>query len=160
MALIGLGLLFKIGAVPFQGWKPDVYQGAPTPITALMASCTMVSAFGALLRVFYVAFGGLTWDWRPVMWAIAILTMVVGAVIAITQTDVKRLLAYSSIAHAGYILVGVIAATTLGLSSRLFYLVIYGFSTVGAFALITLVRDPAARPATCPAGQAWAGGPR
>ncbi len=69
MALIGLGLLFKIGAVPFQGWKPDVYQGAPTPITALMASCTLVSAFGALLRVFYVAFGGLTWDWRPVMWA-------------------------------------------------------------------------------------------
>ncbi len=143
MALIGLGLLFKIGAVPFQGWKPDVYQGAPTPITALMASCTLVSAFGALLRVFYVAFGGLTWDWRPVMWAIAILTMVVGAVIAVTQTDVKRLLAYSSITHAGYILVGVIAATTLGLSSSLFYLVIYGFSTVGAFALITLVRDPA-----------------
>jgi NADH-quinone oxidoreductase subunit N len=142
MALIGLGLLFKIGAVPFQGWKPDVYQGAPTPITALMASCTLVSAFGALLRVFYVAFGGLTWDWRPVMWAVAILTMVVGAVIAITQTDVKRLLAYSSITHAGYVLVGVIAATTLGLSSSLFYLVTYGFSTVGAFALITLVRDP------------------
>jgi NADH-quinone oxidoreductase subunit N len=142
MALLGLGLLFKIGAVPFQGWKPDVYQGAPTPITALMASCTLVSAFGALLRVFYVAFGGMTWDWRPVMWAIAILTMVVGAVIAITQTDVKRLLAYSSITHAGYILVGVIAATTLGLSSSLFYLVTYGFSTVGAFALITLVRDP------------------
>lgn len=142
MALIGLGLLFKIGAVPFQGWKPDVYQGAPTPITALMASCTLVSAFGALLRVFYVAFGGLTWDWRPVMWAVAILTMVVGAVIAITQTDVKRLLAYSSITHAGYVLVGVIAATTLGLSSSLFYLVTYGFSTIGAFALITLVRDP------------------
>ena len=142
MALVGLGLLFKIGAVPFQGWKPDVYQGAPTPITALMASCTLVSAFGALLRIFYVAFGGMTWDWRPVMWAIAILTMVVGAVIAITQTDVKRLLAYSSITHAGYILVGVIAATTLGLSSSLFYLVTYGFSTIGAFALITLVRDP------------------
>jgi proton-translocating NADH-quinone oxidoreductase chain N len=142
MALLGLGLLFKIGAVPFQGWKPDVYQGAPTPITALMASCTLVSAFGALLRVFYVAFGGLTWDWRPVMWTVAILTMIVGAVIAITQTDVKRLLAYSSITHAGYVLVGVIAATTLGLSSSLFYLVTYGFSTVGAFALITLVRDP------------------
>jgi NADH-quinone oxidoreductase subunit N len=142
MALLGLGLLFKIGAVPFQGWKPDVYQGAPTPITALMASCTLVSAFGALLRVFYVAFGGLTWDWRPVLWTVAILTMVAGAVIAVTQTDVKRLLAYSSITHAGYILVGVIAATTLGLSSSLFYLVTYGFSTIGAFALITLVRDP------------------
>src|ERR1700684_1849524 len=142
MALIGLGLLFKIGAVPFQGWKPDVYQGAPTPITALMASCTLVSAFGALLRVFYVAFGGLTWDWRPVMWGIAIATMVVGAVLGVTPTDGERLLDYSSITHAGYILVGVIAATTLGLSSSLFYLVTYGFSTVGAFALITLVRDP------------------
>ncbi len=142
MALLGLGLLFKIGAVPFQGWKPDVYQGAPTPITALMASCTVVSAFGALLRVFYVAFGHLTWDWRPVMWAVAILTMVVGAIIAITQTDVKRLLAYSSIAHAGFILTGVIAATSLGLSSSLFYLAAYGFTTIGAFALITLVRDP------------------
>ena len=142
VALLGLGLLFKIGAVPFQGWKPDVYQGAPTPITALMASCTVVSAFGALLRVFYVAFGSLTWDWRPVMWGVAILTMVVGAIVAITQTDMKRLLAYSSIAHAGYILVGVIAATEIGLSSSLFYLATYGFTTIGAFALITLVRDP------------------
>ncbi len=142
MALLGVGLLFKIGAVPFQSWKPDVYQGAPTPITALMASCVVVSAFGALLRVFYVAFGNLTWDWRPAMWGVAILTMVVGAVIAITQTDVKRLLAYSSITHAGYILTAVIAASALGLSSSLFYLVTYGFSTVGAFALITLVRDP------------------
>ncbi len=142
MALLGVGLLFKIGAVPFQEWKPDVYQGAPTPITALMASCVVVSAFGALLRVFYVAFGNLTWDWRPAMWAVAVLTMLVGAIIAITQTDVKRMLAYSSIAHAGYILTAVIAASALGLSSSLFYLVTYGFSTVGAFALITLVRDP------------------
>ena len=110
MALLGVGLLFKIGAVPFQSWKPDVYQGAPTPVTALMASCTLVSAFGALLRVFYVAFGQLTWDWRPAMWGVAILTMVVGAIIAITQTDVKRLLAYSSIAHGGFVLTGVIAA--------------------------------------------------
>ena len=142
LALTGLGLLFKIGAVPFQSWKPDVYQGAPTPVTALMASCTVVSAFGALLRVFYVAFGNLTWDWRPAMWAISILTMVVGAIIAITQTDVKRLLAYSSIAHAGFILTAVVAASTLGLSSSLFYLAVYGFTTVGAFAVITLVRDP------------------
>jgi proton-translocating NADH-quinone oxidoreductase chain N len=141
IALLGLGLLFKIGAVPFQAWKPDVYQGAPTPVTALMASCTVVSAFGALLRVFYVAFGHLTWDWRPVMWVVAILTMVVGAVIAITQTDVKRLLAYSSIAHAGFILTGVIAASTLGLSSSMFYLAVYGLTTIGAFAVVTLVRD-------------------
>jgi NADH-quinone oxidoreductase subunit N len=141
IALTGLGLLFKIGAVPFHAWKPDVYQGAPTPITALMASCTVVSAFGALLRVFYVAFGTLSWDWRPAMWTIAILTMVIGAVIAITQTDVKRLLAYSSIAHAGFILTAVVSSSVDGLSSSLFYLSTYGLTTVGAFAVITLVRD-------------------
>ncbi len=142
IALTGVGLLFKIGAVPFQSWKPDVYQGAPTPVTALMASCTVVSAFGALLRVFYVAFGTLTWDWRPAMWVVAILTMVVGAIIAITQRDVKRLLAYSSIAHAGFILTAVIAASAAGLSGSLFYLATYGITTIGAFAVITLVRDP------------------
>jgi NADH-quinone oxidoreductase subunit N len=141
IALLGLGLFFKIGAVPFHSWKPDVYQGAPTPITALMASCTVVAAFGAVLRVFYVAFGTLTWNWRPVLWGIAILTMVVGAIIAVTQTDVKRLLAYSSIAHAGFILTGVIAASTAGLSASLFYLAVYGFTTIGAFAVVTLVRD-------------------
>ncbi len=154
LALVGLGLLFKIGAVPFANWKPDVYQGAPTPVTALMASCTLVSAFGALLRVFYVAFGQLTWDWRPVMWVVAILTMVAGAVIAITQTDVKRLLAYSSIAHAGFILTAVIAATAAGLSGSLFYLAAYGFTTIGAFAVVTLVRDPAGEAAHL---SRWAG---
>src|ERR1700726_3632957 len=92
IALLGLGLLFKIGAVPFHSWKPDVYQGAPTPVTALMAACTLVAAFGALLRVFYVAFGQLTWTWRPALWGVAILTMLVGSVVGITQTDVKRLL--------------------------------------------------------------------
>jgi proton-translocating NADH-quinone oxidoreductase chain N len=143
IALLGIGLLFKIGAVPFQSWKPDVYQGAPTPVTALMASCTVVSAFGALMRVFYVAFGQLSWDWRPALWVVAILTMLAGAIIAITQTDVKRLLAYSSIAHGGFLLTGVVAASLAGLSSTLFYLAVYGFTTVGAFAVITLVRDPA-----------------
>ena len=142
IALLGVGLLFKIGAVPFQAWKPDVYQGAPTPVTALMASCTLVAAFGALLRVFYVAFGNLTWDWRPMMWGVAILTMLGGSIVAITQTDVKRLLAYSSIAQAGYILTGVIAANTAGLSSSLFYLAAYGFATIGAFAVVTLIRNP------------------
>src|SRR6478609_5276645 len=143
IGLLGIGLLFKIGAAPFQSWKPDVYQGAPTPVTALMASCTVVAAFGALLRVFYVAFGQLSWNWRPAMWVVAILTMLVGAIIAITQTDVKRLLAYSSIAHGGFVLTGVVAATVAGLSSSLFYLAVYGFTTVGAFAVVTLVRDPA-----------------
>jgi NADH:ubiquinone oxidoreductase subunit 2 (subunit N) len=107
-----------------------------------MASCVVVSAFGAILRVFYVAFGSLNWDWRPALWAVAILTMVIGAVIAITQTDVKRLLAYSSIAHAGFILTAVIAVSAAGLSGALFYLASYGLTTVGAFAVITLVRDP------------------
>jgi len=141
IALLGIGLLFKIGAVPFQAWKPDVYQGSPTPVTALMASCTLVAAFGALLRVFYVAFGQLTWDWRPAMWAVSIATMLLGSIIAITQTDVKRLLAYSSIAQAGYVLTGVIAANSRGLSSSLFYLAAYGFTIIGAFAIVTLVRD-------------------
>jgi proton-translocating NADH-quinone oxidoreductase chain N len=141
IALTGLGLLFKVGAFPFHGWKPDVYQGAPTPITALMASCVVVSGFGALLRVFYVAFGQLGWDWRPALWIIAIGTMVWGAIIAITQTDVKRLLAYSSIAHAGFVLTAVIATSTSGLSGSLFYLLSYGLTTVGAFAVITMVRD-------------------
>jgi NADH-quinone oxidoreductase subunit N len=141
IALLGLGLLFKIGAVPFHSWKPDVYQGAPTPVTALMASCTLVAAFGALLRVFYVAFGQLTWNWRPVMIVVSMLTMLVGSVVAITQTDVKRLLAYSSIAQAGYVLTGVVAASAAGLSSSLFYLAAYGFAVIGAFAVVTLVRD-------------------
>jgi proton-translocating NADH-quinone oxidoreductase chain N len=141
IALLGVGLLFKIGAAPFQSWKPDVYQGAPTPVTALMASCTLVAAFGALFRVFYVAFGQLSWDWRPAMSAVAILTMAVGSIVAITQTDVKRLLAYSSIAQAGYVLTGVVAVSSAGLSSSLFYLAAYGIAVIGAFAIVTLVRD-------------------
>jgi NADH-quinone oxidoreductase subunit N len=141
IALLAVGLLFKVGAVPFQSWTPDVYQGAPTPVTGFMAAATKVAAFGALLRVFYVALGGVRWDWRPVMWGVAILTMVVGAVIAVTQTDVKRMLAYSSVAHAGFILTGVIATSQAGLSATLFYLAAYGFTTVGAFAVVTLVRD-------------------
>jgi NADH-quinone oxidoreductase subunit N len=148
-ALVSVGLLFKVGAAPFHSWTPDVYQGAPTPVTGFMAACTKVAAFGALLRVFYVALGGFVWEWRPLMWGVAILTMVVGSVIAITQNDVKRMLAYSSIAHAGFILTGLVATDTiqpgtgevLGVSSVLFYLVAYGFSTIGAFAVVTLVRD-------------------
>jgi NADH-quinone oxidoreductase subunit N len=149
-ALLAVGLLFKIGAAPFHAWTPDVYQGAPTPITGFMAACTKVAAFGALLRFFYVGVGGLVWEWEPLLWAVAILTMVVGSVVALTQTDVKRMLAYSSIAHAGFVLTGVVATDTvrpdgevLGISSVLFYLVVYGFATIGAFAVVTLVRDAA-----------------
>lgn len=143
MALLAVGLLFKIGAAPFHAWTPDVYQGSPTPVTAFMAACTKVAGFGALLRVFYVAFGTSRWDWRPFFWVIAILTMVVGAVLAITQSDVKRMLAYSSIAHAGFILVGVTAANRAGLAGSMFYLLTYGLTTVGAFAIVGLVRDGA-----------------
>ncbi|MEV0368609.1 NADH-quinone oxidoreductase subunit NuoN [Streptomyces sp. NPDC050636] len=140
-ALVLMGLLFKVGAVPFHMWTPDVYQGAPTPVTGFMAAATKVAAFGALLRVLYVVLPGMSWDWRPVMWGVAIITMLGGAIVAITQTDIKRLLAYSSIAHAGFILAGVIATSEDGISSVLFYLAAYSFVTLGAFAIVTLVRD-------------------
>jgi NADH-quinone oxidoreductase subunit N len=141
VALLSVGLLFKVGAVPFHSWIPDVYQGAPTPITGFMAAATKIAAFGAMLRIFYVALPGIQGQWRPVLWAIAILTMAVGTISAVTQSDVKRMLAYSSIAHAGFILTGVIAANPAGLSSTMFYLIAYGFSTLGAFAVVALVRN-------------------
>ncbi len=141
IAMLGIGLLFKVGAVPFQAWTPDVYQGSPTPVTALMAACTKVAAFGALLRIFYVGFGQASWDWRPMMWAVAILTMVGGALFAVTQTDVKRMLAYSSVAHTGFLLVGIVAVNRSGLTGTLFYLLTYGFTTMAAFAVVSLVRD-------------------
>ena len=139
--LVAVGLLFKVGAVPFHAWTPDVYQGAPTPVTGFMAACTKVAAFGALMRVMYVALAGARWDWMPALWGVAILTMVVGSVIAIVQTDVKRMLAYSSIAHAGFLLTGLLAMDISGVTGVLFYLFAYGFTTIGAFALVTLVRD-------------------
>lgn len=141
VALLSVGLLFKVGAVPFHSWIPDVYQGAPTPITGFMAAATKVAAFGALLRVVYVALPPLHDQWRPVLWAISILTMAVGTITAVNQTDVKRMLAYSSVAHVGFILTGVIADNHAGLSSTLFYLLAYSFSTVGAFAIVGLIRD-------------------
>jgi NADH-quinone oxidoreductase subunit N len=140
-AMLAIGLLFKAAAVPFHVWTPDVYQGAPTPVTALMAACTKVAAFGGLLRVLYVAFEKAQWEFQPVLGAIAALTMIVGAILAVTQTDIKRLLAYSSIANAGYLLVGVLAVSKDGLSSSLFYLVAYGFTVIAAFGVVTLVRD-------------------
>ena len=136
IALLAVGLLFKVGAAPFHTWTPDVYQGAPTPVTGFMAACTKVAAFGALLRVVYVALPDVRWDWSPALWGVAILTMVVGSVIAIVQTDVKRMLAYSSIAHAGFLLTGLLAMDKTGVSGVLFYLFAYGFTTVGAFALV------------------------
>ncbi len=149
IAMMAVGLLFKIGAAPFHTWTPDVYQGAPTPVTAFMAAGTKAAAMLALLRVFYVAFGGSQWDWRPTIVAIAIITMFLGAVVSISQTDVKRMLAYSSIAHAGFLLVGFVGVyagvegsdRVTSLSSILFYLTVYGLASIGAFAVVTLVRD-------------------
>ena len=143
IALISVGLLFKVGAFPFHAWSPDVYQGAPTAITAFMAAATKVAAFGAILRIFYVAFANAEWQWRPAMVVIAIATMVFGSLVAIAQRDVKRMLAYSSIAHAGFLLSGVIALSKSGLESTIFYLLAYGVATVGGFAIVTLVRDSA-----------------
>ncbi len=139
--LLVVGLLFKAGIAPFHSWTPDVYQGAPTPVTAFMSACTKVAAFGALLRVLYVGFYGAQWNWRPVIWAVAIASMVVGAIFGLTQTDVKRILAYSAIAHAGFILVGTVALSRDGLSSTMFYLLAYGFTSIAGFGLLTLVRD-------------------
>ena len=141
LALVLVGLLFKAGIAPFHSWTPDVYQGAPTPVTAFMAACTKVAAFGAILRVLYVGFSTTANDWRPIIWGVAIASMAVGAVFGLTQTDVKRIIAYSSIAHAGFILVGVVALTRDGISSVLFYLVTYGFTTLAAFGLLMMVRD-------------------
>jgi NADH-quinone oxidoreductase subunit N len=151
MALIGVGLLFKFGAVPFHAWTPDVYTGAPTPVTGFMAACTKIAAIGALMRVFYVGLGAARWDWQPLMAILAVATMALGSVLAITQTDVKRMLAYSSIAHAGFLMTAFVGASQLAsgapagsltsISAVMFYLVAYGAATVGAFALITTVRD-------------------
>jgi NADH-quinone oxidoreductase subunit N len=150
IGLIAVGMLFKVGAAPFHAWTPDVYQGAPTAVTAFMAACTKVAAFGAMLRLFYVAFGAARWDWTPMIGVIAVLTMLVGCILAITQSDIKRMLAYSSISHAGFILVGFVGLHSVGsfdgdrlssLQAVLFYLVTYGFMTIGAFAIVTVVRD-------------------
>jgi NADH-quinone oxidoreductase subunit N len=139
--LVLVGLLFKVGAVPFHSWTPDVYQGAPTPITGFMAACTKVAAFGALLRVFYVVLPDLRWDFEPMMWTVAIATMAVGTVVALVQTDIKRVLAYSSIAHAGFVLTGVVALEQSGITAVLFYLLAYGAATIGAFGIVSLVRE-------------------
>ena len=143
IAFISVGLLFKVGAVPFHAWTPDVYQGAPTAVTGFMAAATKVAAFGAILRIYYVTFANAQWQWKPALVLIAIITMVFGSVVAISQRDVKRMLAYSSIAHAGFLLSGVIALSKSGLEASIFYLCAYGIATLGAFAVVTLIRDSA-----------------
>ncbi len=138
-ALLLVGLGFKVGAAPFHMWTPDVYQGAPTPVTAWMAGATKAAAFGAILRVFVGAFNVYRYDWRPAVWVIAVLSLLVGSIAALVQTDVKRILAYSSIAQAGYVLIGVEAATDKGTSAALFYVLTYTLMALGAFAVVMLL---------------------
>ena len=139
MILLLVGFAFKVAAVPFHLWTPDVYQGAPSPVTGFMAGVAKAGGFFALLRILLSAFGTQAATWQPILYVLAIATLVVGATVALMQRDIKRMLAYSSINHAGFILLGVEAATTKGVSSALFYLFTYAIITVGTFGVITLV---------------------
>ena len=139
LAMLIVGLGFKVAAVPFHTWSPDVYQGAPTPVTGYMAAVAKAAGFAGLLRVLYSSFSLLRADWQPVITVLAALTLVVGAVAALVQTDIKRMMAYSSINHAGFVLVGLAAATAAGISGALYYLFAYTFMVIGSFAVITLV---------------------
>jgi NADH-quinone oxidoreductase subunit N len=136
MALLLVGFAFKVSAVPFHMWTPDAYQGAPTLVTGFMSTGVKAAAFAAFVRVFLSAFGSMHADWMPVLAALAALTMIVGTVVGVAQQNVKRMLAYSSIAHAGYLLVGLVAASTAGKAAILFYLVAYGVTNLGAFGVL------------------------
>jgi NADH-quinone oxidoreductase subunit N len=138
-ALLAVGFGFKVAAVPFHMWTPDVYQGAPTPVTGFMAAGTKVAGFAALIRVAEVALGPVGWELRVALVALSAVTMVVGSVLAIAQDDAKRLLAYSSIAHAGFVLVGVAAGNQSGISGAMFYLAAYAAMILGAFGVVILV---------------------
>lgn len=137
--LLVVGLAFKIAAVPFHMWTPDAYQGAPAPVTGFMAAATKLAAFAAMLRLFDAVLLPLKWDWQPLLIGLAVVTMVAGSVLAVVQEDLKRVLAYSSIAHAGFLLIGLVAASDRGVSGTLFYLAVYGASVLGAFAVIAVV---------------------
>jgi NADH-quinone oxidoreductase subunit N len=141
MGLMVVGLGFKIAAVPFHMWTPDVYEGAPTPVTAFMSTGVKAAGFAALARVFLTALSDLQGSWTPLFWGMAVLTMVVGNVAAITQPNIKRMLAYSSIAHAGYLLIAMVAAGPAGLTGLLFYLLAYAFMNLGAFAVVVALEQ-------------------
>ncbi|MEX2146246.1 MAG: NADH-quinone oxidoreductase subunit N [Candidatus Rokuibacteriota bacterium] len=138
LALLLVGFGFKISSVPFHSWAPDVYQGAPTSVTAFIATGSKAAAFAAMMRLLFVALRSAQPDWSALLWVVAAVTMTVGNVVAIAQSNFKRLLAYSSIAHVGYMLVGVVAGGTLGAGSVLFYLLAYTFTTAGTFGVIAL----------------------
>ncbi len=138
LAFLTIGFGFKIASVPFHMWTPDVYEGAPTSITAFMATGVKAAGFSALIRVFFTALPEFRPDWTSIMWLIAVATMTVGNIIAISQNNIKRMLAYSSIAHAGYILVAFVAGNKSGISGILFYLMAYAFMNLGAFTCVIL----------------------
>lgn len=140
VGLLVVGLLYKGSVGPFHLWTPDVYQGAPTPHSAFMGAVTKFAAFAALLRVVQVALEPLAWSWQPVLMGIAVVSMAVGAFFGVIQQDIKRMLAYSSVAHAGFLLLGVMSMGERGITATLFYLVTYGFATIGGFNLLMLVR--------------------
>ncbi|HEY6407620.1 MAG TPA: NADH-quinone oxidoreductase subunit N [Ktedonobacteraceae bacterium] len=139
MGLLTVGFAFKVSAIPFQAWTPDVYDGAPAPVTAFMSVATKAAAFIAFARVFDIVFQPARGDWTPIIWVIAILTIVGGNILALVQSSVKRMLAYSSIAHAGYLLIGIVVGGTVGISAILFYLLCYTFMNLGAFGIVSLL---------------------
>jgi NADH-quinone oxidoreductase subunit N len=142
MALLLVGFGFKIAAVPFHLWTPDVYQGSPSPATGFMAAVAKAGGFAALLRVFVSSFGTLRSDWQPALWVLAAITLLLGAVVALAQRDIKRMLAYSSINHVGFVLLGVQVATARGVEASLYYLFVYTFMVIGSFAVVTVIGGP------------------
>ncbi len=138
--LVAAGMGFKIAAVPFHMWAPDVYEGSPTPVTAFLSVGSKAASFAMLFRIFIEGLPGLAADWQLIFWVLAAITMTVGNIAAITQTNTKRMLAYSSIAHAGYVLIGLVAGTGRGVAAAMVYLFVYLFMQLGAFTVITMLR--------------------
>src|SRR5499427_390686 len=138
--LVVAGVGFKIAAVPFHMWAPDVYEGAPTPITAFLSVGSIAASFAMLIRIFLEGLPSMNADWRLLFWVLSIATMTIGNIAAVTQTNVKRMLAYSSIAHAGYVLIGIVAGTARGITATLVYLMVYTFMQLGAFAVVVVLR--------------------
>lgn len=136
-ALMFVGLAFKVSAAPFQVWAPDVYQGAPTPVAAFLSAGPKAAAFAIFLRIFLTAFEPIGADWEPIIWISALLSMTIGNFAALLQSNIKRMLAYSSIAHAGYVMVALTARSDIGMAAAMFYLAAYAFMNIGAFAVVT-----------------------
>ena len=140
-ALMLVGLAFKVAAVPFHSWAPDVYEGAPSPVVAFMASGVKVAGFAAIIRVFVLTFDQYRTDWQPIIYVLAVLSLLVGSFLAVVQTNVKRMLAYSSVSHAGFMLVGVQAATARGTAAVVFYLAAYSFMVIGSFGVLSVASN-------------------